>query len=462
MVEPVRVYVGPAAAFKEKSRQLVKCGERNIAVYRYKDQFFALDNACYHHGGPLVEGDIEEMGGHPCVVCPWHEYRITLDTGEGLYWALQLTPAGLPDKSAPQTVRSKGRKQRTHIVTVEDGGVFVTVDTDGPRVDSDTYAEMAIANQEYGMTVPVAEGGRAKGFHSGMRSGHVLAGLASSTKENKLRPECLGGQLVVMCVKVEHVCTGAKEFFFNLCQGQLGSPPLPGQFVDLQLPIAAPAGKRFVRRWTIFETNKDGCLFTIVVKAAANSRGGSAWIHNNALLQRFPLLLLSGCFTLVHHMDRLREVAGRVVVLSAGIGVTAPHGSLRHYIEGKWEKENPQLHVLHLHVERTVSSVARVEDYLRWHYANAAHFTYRFHCYLTQEPPDSVVEDVSLQPLITCGRRPTAEDITSFVSDFVKSAPVLAFVCGPPEFINMGKCILGSLGVAASDMLTDEDDSVEV
>jgi hypothetical protein len=41
-----------------------------------------MDAACYHHGGPLGDGAIEDLGGATCVSCPWHKYRITLG-GEG-------------------------------------------------------------------------------------------------------------------------------------------------------------------------------------------------------------------------------------------------------------------------------------------------------------------------------------------------------------------------------------------
>nr|CCC89701.1 unnamed protein product [Trypanosoma congolense IL3000] len=173
--ETTRVHVGPACLFKDRSRQLVKIGERNIAVYFYNKQFYAIDNACYHHGGPLLDGDIEEMGGHPCIVCPWHQYRITLDTGEGLYWALQMTASGAVDKNAGKVIRSKGIKQRTHLVTVEDGEVYVTLSTDGPAVDSDAYAGLAIANREQAMTQPRSDAvAFSRNIHSSLRSGQVL------------------------------------------------------------------------------------------------------------------------------------------------------------------------------------------------------------------------------------------------------------------------------------------------
>ena len=34
---------------------------------------------------PLGVGDIEDVGGNICISCPWHGYKITIDTGEKLY-----------------------------------------------------------------------------------------------------------------------------------------------------------------------------------------------------------------------------------------------------------------------------------------------------------------------------------------------------------------------------------------
>lgn len=36
-------------------------------------QIHAIDALCYHAGGPLVHGDIEDMGGSfgEVVICPW-------------------------------------------------------------------------------------------------------------------------------------------------------------------------------------------------------------------------------------------------------------------------------------------------------------------------------------------------------------------------------------------------------
>lgn len=52
--------------------------EREIAIIHSGGSFYALDGICTHEAGPLGEGtlDGEEL------VCPWHEGRYSVRTGE--------------------------------------------------------------------------------------------------------------------------------------------------------------------------------------------------------------------------------------------------------------------------------------------------------------------------------------------------------------------------------------------
>lgn len=98
------------------------------------------------HGGPLVNGDIEEMGGKVTVKCPWHAYHIAVETGEGLYMGVDmaLDPKSGRSQPSPPKVKSKGVKQRTHFVQVRNGDdVFVADSSLIPGsavVMSDIYA----------------------------------------------------------------------------------------------------------------------------------------------------------------------------------------------------------------------------------------------------------------------------------------------------------------------------------
>ena len=50
----------------------------SILLSREGDTITAMLEECAHHGGPLGQGQIKQIGGHACVVCPWHgsTYRL--------------------------------------------------------------------------------------------------------------------------------------------------------------------------------------------------------------------------------------------------------------------------------------------------------------------------------------------------------------------------------------------------
>uniref|UniRef100_A0A8C2Z243 Rieske domain-containing protein n=2 Tax=Cyclopterus lumpus TaxID=8103 RepID=A0A8C2Z243_CYCLU len=133
----------PASHFIGKIEDIVKArrvtkmvnGYRDILVLYHQGQLHAMDPRCYHSGGALQYGDIEEFNGRLCIVCPWHKYKITLAEGEGLYQAVE-------DPSAKPLIthwRSKGVKQRIHKVTEVNGNVYVTLNDSREAIESDVY-----------------------------------------------------------------------------------------------------------------------------------------------------------------------------------------------------------------------------------------------------------------------------------------------------------------------------------
>jgi nitrite reductase [NAD(P)H] small subunit len=53
---------------------------RRIALFRTRKGWYALDGACPHLGGPLADGIVAERS----VICPLHERRFDLASGEAL------------------------------------------------------------------------------------------------------------------------------------------------------------------------------------------------------------------------------------------------------------------------------------------------------------------------------------------------------------------------------------------
>lgn len=81
-------------------------------------------------------GDIEDVGGRPCLKCPWHLYKVTLDSGEKLYGATRFDEDG---RLVPDGIKSSGVRQRTHEVQRRADGWYVRLRLDG-EVESDKYA----------------------------------------------------------------------------------------------------------------------------------------------------------------------------------------------------------------------------------------------------------------------------------------------------------------------------------
>ncbi|KAF7669886.1 hypothetical protein LDENG_00100630 [Lucifuga dentata] len=133
----------PASHYVGKKEDIVKAGRvtklvngcRDVLVLYHEGQLYAMDLRCYHSGGALQHGDIEEFNGRLCIVCPWHKYKITLAEGEGLYQAVG-DPLAKPLKTH---WRSKGVKQRIHKVTEVNGNVYVTLNDSSEAIESDTY-----------------------------------------------------------------------------------------------------------------------------------------------------------------------------------------------------------------------------------------------------------------------------------------------------------------------------------
>ncbi|XP_030783778.1 Rieske domain-containing protein isoform X1 [Rhinopithecus roxellana] len=78
------VCVGREDDIKKSERMTAVVHDREVVIFYHKGEYHAMDIRCYHSGGPLHLGDIEDFDGRPCIVCPWHKYKITLATGEAM------------------------------------------------------------------------------------------------------------------------------------------------------------------------------------------------------------------------------------------------------------------------------------------------------------------------------------------------------------------------------------------
>jgi NAD(P)H-dependent nitrite reductase small subunit len=73
----VFVKVAKASEIPDGSGKTVDAGGRKIAVFNAGGNFYAIDDACRHRGGPLGEGEVYGTR----VVCPWHGWEYDFSTG---------------------------------------------------------------------------------------------------------------------------------------------------------------------------------------------------------------------------------------------------------------------------------------------------------------------------------------------------------------------------------------------
>ncbi|KAJ8338742.1 hypothetical protein SKAU_G00355280 [Synaphobranchus kaupii] len=131
----------PASYFIGKKKDIIKAKRvskfmngRDVLVLYHEGKFYAMDAHCYHAGGQLENGDIEEFNYKLCIVCPSHKYKITLAEGEGLDSALD------PKEKNPVPLWfSKGIKQRVHTVLEVEGDIFIKMSEVQGWIESDYY-----------------------------------------------------------------------------------------------------------------------------------------------------------------------------------------------------------------------------------------------------------------------------------------------------------------------------------
>ena len=68
-------------AIEDSKGTTVYVNERDLAIYKYQGNFYALDNTCLHRGGQLGDGHMEG----PNVICPLHGWDYDVKTGVSRY-----------------------------------------------------------------------------------------------------------------------------------------------------------------------------------------------------------------------------------------------------------------------------------------------------------------------------------------------------------------------------------------
>ncbi len=71
------VRVADLASVPPGKSRAFNVGRFEIALFNVDGNYYALENACPHQGGPIAEGWIENL----TVTCPWHAWCFDLRTG---------------------------------------------------------------------------------------------------------------------------------------------------------------------------------------------------------------------------------------------------------------------------------------------------------------------------------------------------------------------------------------------
>jgi nitrite reductase/ring-hydroxylating ferredoxin subunit len=121
-------YVFATEPIPRGERKLVHILGREIAIFHVEEGYVAIDNKCYHKGGSLIEGDIEDLDQRTCIICPEHHYHIDMNTGEGLFINIHK-------------VFSKGLKQRVHEVEQRQDGIYLHVLDISLQFESDWFCD---------------------------------------------------------------------------------------------------------------------------------------------------------------------------------------------------------------------------------------------------------------------------------------------------------------------------------
>lgn len=96
---PSRHRIASVEELQRSSRVIADIEGREIAVFEYNSEYYAVANHCIHQSGPLCEGRLQGVDefhrdgnewewrytdDQRVIVCPWHAWRFDITTGENI------------------------------------------------------------------------------------------------------------------------------------------------------------------------------------------------------------------------------------------------------------------------------------------------------------------------------------------------------------------------------------------
>jgi nitrite reductase/ring-hydroxylating ferredoxin subunit len=122
---PGRVYVGAQRDFPLNTPRPVDVNDESVLVVRTGEgQFCAVTNRCAHLPVPLEGGRVEDG----TIVCPFHNSRFDLCTGDNLDWTPGVGGVRVPNWTRELIAMGQPpRGVQAYPVTVEGDSVYVDV-----------------------------------------------------------------------------------------------------------------------------------------------------------------------------------------------------------------------------------------------------------------------------------------------------------------------------------------------
>ncbi|MFY1705396.1 MULTISPECIES: DUF2231 domain-containing protein [Micromonospora] len=91
--------LGELAALPDRELLTREVDDVSVILYRHGDEVTVMLERCPHQSGPLGEGEVQQIDGHACVVCPWHGSAFRLNGGEVVHG-----PSGNDQQTLPTRV----------------------------------------------------------------------------------------------------------------------------------------------------------------------------------------------------------------------------------------------------------------------------------------------------------------------------------------------------------------------
>ncbi|MFI7609138.1 Rieske 2Fe-2S domain-containing protein [Micromonospora sp. NPDC049366] len=100
LVSPGWHALGELASLPQRQLLTREIDDVSVILYRHGDDVTVMLERCPHQSGPLGQGQVQEVDGHDCVVCPWHGSTFRLNGGEVVHG-----PSGNDGQVLPTRVR---------------------------------------------------------------------------------------------------------------------------------------------------------------------------------------------------------------------------------------------------------------------------------------------------------------------------------------------------------------------